>query len=61
MNNTEDKGDMKILNADEVAEILCCSKETVYRMARAGTIPHFHIGSMLRFSMQQIENWIKGK
>ena len=61
MNNTEDKGDMKILNADEVAEILCCSKETVYRMARAGTIPHFRIGTIIRFSMEQIENWIKGK
>lgn len=56
-----EKKDQRFLNAEEVAKMLCCNKETVYRMVRAGKIPHFRIGTIIRFSMEQIENWIKGK
>lgn len=56
-----EKKNQRFLNAKEVAKMLCCNKETVYRMVRADQIPHFRIGAMIRFSMDEIENWIKGK
>ena len=56
-----EKKNQRFLNAKEVAKMLCCNKETVYRMVRTDQIPHFRIGTMIRFSMDEIENWIKGK
>lgn len=50
----------KILTAEEVANILNVSKETVYRLSRRNEIPHFYMGRLLRFSETEIINWING-
>lgn len=48
----------EILKPEEVAELLAVNKETIYRLARKDEIPHFHIGKLLRFSKDQIEDWL---
>ena len=54
------KSNLTILDAEDVARILGCNKETIYRMARSGKIPHFHVGARIKFSLEQIEKWVKG-
>lgn len=51
----------KVLTATEVAELLGVNRETVYRLARNNLIPHFHVGSTVRFSKDKIEEWIVGE
>ena len=61
MDNLDAKNNLKLLNADEVAAILGCNTETVYRMARAEKLPHIHLGSRVKFPLSQIEKWILGE
>ncbi len=51
----------KILTAQEVADLLAVNKATIYRLARANQIPHFNVGSVVRFSAEQIEAWMNPK
>jgi len=61
MDNFNVANNLKLLNANEVAEILGCNTETVYRMARADELPHIHLGSRVKFPLAQIEKWITGE
>jgi len=47
-----------LLTATEAAEFLRCSKGQVYRMAERGEIPHVRIGSMVRFTLDDLTDWI---
>jgi excisionase family DNA binding protein len=37
------------LTVDEVAKILRVSRQTIYTLCKEGKIPHFKVGSKLRF------------
>jgi excisionase family DNA binding protein len=49
----------KILTLSEVAEILKVHPITVYRMIKRGQLPAFHIGRVLRFDADRLEDWIR--
>lgn len=51
--------EVKILTATEVAEMLGVSRETIYRLARSNQIPHFRVGTALRFSKEKVKEWIE--
>lgn len=42
-----------------VCKHLNVSKETVYRMVKAGTLPHHKINSSLRFDLNEVDASIK--
>jgi excisionase family DNA binding protein len=42
----------------ELAAILQCKPITVYRLVKSGKIPHRRIGAFLRFTDEDIENFI---
>ncbi len=48
-----------VLTVREVAEYLKVNDRTVYRLAAAGTIPAFKVGSSWRFKQSEIEKWIQ--
>ena len=48
----------KILTLTEVAELLQVHPITVYRLIKAGKLPAFRIGRVLRFDADQLENWL---
>lgn len=50
-----------VLTAPEVAAILQVNVETVYRLARKGELPCFHLGTAVRFSEKRILEWIHGE
>jgi len=50
-----------IMVLKEVAAYLRCNPSTVYRLVKAKRIPHWYLGSDLRFSRAIIEEWIRGQ
>ena len=51
--------DGSILTIKEVAEYLKVNDRTVYRLAGAKKIPAFKVGGSWRFSLVDIDHWIK--
>jgi excisionase family DNA binding protein len=45
----------------EVAAYLKVSAATVYRLVRRKQLPGFRIGSDWRFSVERVDEWLKGK
>ena len=43
------------LTVDEVAKILRVSRQTIYVLCRKGELPHFKVGTKLRFKKADIE------
>ena len=50
---------MRLLTVSEVAEQLCVSSGLVYKLARTGQIEHHRIGARLRFSQQQVDDYLQ--
>lgn len=46
-----------LLNADQIAELLGVSRNTIYDLVRQNKIPHRHIGKQPRFPVWLIINW----
>ncbi len=51
----------QVLTVKDVAEYLKVNQRTVYRMAAAGTIPAFKVGSSWRFKQSDINKWIESQ
>lgn len=49
--------DSERMTAQEAADYIGCHKETIYRMARRGEIPHWRIGRNVRFSKTSLDEW----
>jgi excisionase family DNA binding protein len=47
------------LTAIELAELLAVSRITVFKLARAGRIPCFRIGSCVRFDPRAVAQWLR--
>jgi excisionase family DNA binding protein len=48
----------EMMTLREVDEYLNCHNSTVNRLARAGELPAFHLGSDWRFRRSDLERWI---
>jgi len=48
----------RALTAQEVAEFLHVSDMTIYRLAKAGSIPSFKVGNSLRFDPKAVACWL---
>ncbi|HUK77180.1 MAG TPA: helix-turn-helix transcriptional regulator [Thermoleophilia bacterium] len=53
-----DTPQIDVLTAQEVASILQVSRNTVYGLARAGTLPSYNVGRKLRFSLEDVQTYI---
>jgi excisionase family DNA binding protein len=52
-------GRFEILTIKELAEYLKVNERTIYRLAAAKKIPAFKVGGSWRFSLADIDGWIK--
>jgi excisionase family DNA binding protein len=48
----------EILTARDLARYLRCHVSTLYRLVNRGEIPHFRLGSDIRFRRSAIEKWL---
>jgi excisionase family DNA binding protein len=47
------------LTAKQLAELLNINRKTVFKMAKAGRIPSFRVGSAVRFDARLIVDWLR--
>jgi len=47
------------LTAKQLAEMLNINRKTIFKMAKAGRIPSFRIGSSVRFDVRLIVEWLR--
>jgi excisionase family DNA binding protein len=47
------------ITAKDLAEILQVQPDSIYKNARAGNIPHFRIGTSVRFDPKAITQWLE--
>ena len=50
----------RAITASEVAAFLAVSPITVYKMAKAGRMPSFRVGTAVRFDPRAIAEWLRG-
>ena len=51
-------GAEEVLTAKDLATYLRCHVSTLYRLVNRGEIPHFRLGSDIRFRRSAIEKWL---
>jgi excisionase family DNA binding protein len=49
------------LTAPDLAVLLSLATATVFKMARAGRIPSFRIGSAVRFDPRTVAQWLRSR
>ena len=47
------------LKAAELAELLAVSRITVFKLAKAGRIPCFRVGTCVRFDPRAVAKWLR--
>jgi excisionase family DNA binding protein len=47
------------LTAAELAELLAVSRITVFKLAKAGRLPCFRIGTCVRFDPRAVATWLR--
>jgi excisionase family DNA binding protein len=47
------------LEASELAELLAVSKVTIFKLAKAGRIPSFRVGTCVRFDPRKVADWLR--
>jgi excisionase family DNA binding protein len=47
------------LTAKQLAELLNISPKTIFKMAKAGRIPSFRVGSAVRFDARLVIDWLR--
>jgi excisionase family DNA binding protein len=50
----------KLLTISDVAAYLSIKQKTIYAKVEAGEIPHYHIGRLIRFRIDEIDTWLEG-
>jgi excisionase family DNA binding protein len=49
---------MRLLRANDVAEILACSRSQVYALKDEGRLPFCKLGGLVRFRQEDVEQFI---
>lgn len=49
------------LTVQEVAKLLRMSRQTIYNLIREGAIPHFRVGTKVRFNRADIDTLMQAK
>jgi excisionase family DNA binding protein len=53
------KGMEKLLNVNEVSELLGESPEAIYRYCREGILPHYRLNRKIKFSAKKLEEFFE--
>ena len=53
------EGIKRAITVKEVAVILAVSPITIYKMAKAGRLPSFRIGTAVRFDPRALAEWLR--
>jgi excisionase family DNA binding protein len=49
----------RAVTADELAKMLTVSRITIFKLAKAGRIPSFRVGTCVRFDPRAVATWLR--
>lgn len=49
----------RAINVAELAWVLDVSERHIYKLVQSGEIPHFRVGSSVRFDPQIVDRWLQ--
>ena len=52
--------DRKYLDINELSEYLGLKRSLLYSYVEAGEIPHYRVGRLLRFRLEDVDRWMDG-
>lgn len=52
---------MKLIDINQLSEIIAIKKKTIYDWTHKGLIPYKKLGRLLRFDLSTIERWLNSK
>ena len=58
-NSRKEVLDNKIMDIEQTAKYLYCSKHSIYKMVEKALIPHYKKSRKLYFDVDDINNWLK--
>lgn len=61
MTLTEQLQAKPVWTAEQLADVLEVSAKLLYKLARQGRLPHFKIGTLVRFSGNAVAEWLQEK
>jgi len=56
----QEEQEKKLLTIAEVAAYLSIKQKTIYAKVESGEIPHYRIGRLIRFRLDDIDAWLMG-
>jgi len=59
MQHEQEQQEKKLLTISEVATYLNIKQKTIYAKVEAEEIPHYHIGWLIRFRLDEIDEWLE--
>jgi excisionase family DNA binding protein len=49
-----------LLDVVQAAEFLGISRNGLYIQVRAGKVPHYRVGGLIRFDLDELREWLEG-
>ena len=56
----KEENERRLLTISEVAAYLNIKQKSIYAKVSAGEIPHYRIGRLIRFRLDEIDKWLEG-
>jgi excisionase family DNA binding protein len=56
----QEEQEKKLLTIVEVAAYLNIKQKTLYLKVESGEIPHYRIGRLIRFRLEEVDTWLMG-
>lgn len=50
---------LRLLTINDVAELLAISRDSVYRLVRAGKLPSLRVGARIRFRATEVDAYLE--
>lgn len=58
LSNQNSQSHSRLLNAQEIAELIGVQPSTIYQWTHQSFIPHIKIGKLVRFNADDISRWL---
>ena len=56
----QEQKENKLLTISDISEYLNIKEKTIYAKVESGKIPHYRIGRLIRFRLEDIDAWLDG-
>ena len=56
-----DEGNIIYVSIKTISDFLTVKEKTIYKLVETGQIPHYRIGKLIRFKIEEVSAWMNSK